>query len=281
MRRRAEFDELAGQEEGGEVADAGGLLHVVGDDGYGAKVFQGDQELFNFRGTDGVESGARLVEQQDFGFYRQGSRNAKALLLAAGEVVGGFVELIFYFVPEGGVTEAFLYSFCNGELGAVDAETVGYVVEDGFREGVGSLEDHANAAAKLGYILGQDVLTVEEDFAFEACVAHGFVHAIQGAEQCRFPAAGRTDQSGDFAYGDTQADVEKSLLGAVEEVHVVDAHAHRQRGCGFAACGTRASWCDVYGHSRPHRSVHGLGPRNRNATGQDRPREDIDDQNQA
>ena len=68
MRRRAELDELAGQQEGGEVADAGGLLHVVGDDGDGAEIFQLDEELFDFGGADGIESGARLVEEKDFGF---------------------------------------------------------------------------------------------------------------------------------------------------------------------------------------------------------------------
>ena len=49
-----------------------------------------------------------------------------------------------------------------------------------------------------------------------------------------FAAAGRADESGDFVGGDAQADVEESLLGAVEKIDLVDVHAHRQRRGGFA-----------------------------------------------
>jgi hypothetical protein len=68
--RRAELDELAGQEEGSEVADAGGLLHVVRNDRDRAEILQGHQELFDFRGADGIQSRAWFVEQQDFGLDR-------------------------------------------------------------------------------------------------------------------------------------------------------------------------------------------------------------------
>ena len=99
MRRRAEFDELAGQQERGEVADAGGLLHVVGDDGDGAEILDLDEELFDFCGADGIESGARLVEEEHFGFDGEAARDAEALLLAAGKFVSALVEMIFDFVP--------------------------------------------------------------------------------------------------------------------------------------------------------------------------------------
>ena len=70
MWRRTKFDELTGQKECSEITDAGGLLHVVRDDGDGAQVLQGHQELFDFRGADGIQSRAWFVEQQDFGFDR-------------------------------------------------------------------------------------------------------------------------------------------------------------------------------------------------------------------
>ena len=38
---------------------------------------------------------------------------------------------------------------------------------------------------------------------------------------------------------------------------------------------------NVYGHCLPHRSVHGLRPRNRNAPGKNRPGNDVNDKNQA
>ena len=108
VRRGAELNELADKQEGGEIADAGGLLHVVGDGDDGAEIFQLNEELFDFRGADGIEGGARLIEEKNFGFDGQGACDAEALLLAAGKIVGGLVELVFHFVPEGGVAEAFL-----------------------------------------------------------------------------------------------------------------------------------------------------------------------------
>src|SRR5690349_23154144 len=61
LRGGAELDELAGEEEGGEIADASGLLHVVSDGDDGAEILQLHKELFDFRGADGIESGAGLV----------------------------------------------------------------------------------------------------------------------------------------------------------------------------------------------------------------------------
>ncbi len=82
LRRRAELDQLAVQQEGGEIADARGLLHVVGDDDDGAEIFNWNKKLFDFCGADGIESGARLVEQQHFGF--DGQRRARCTDAAAG-----------------------------------------------------------------------------------------------------------------------------------------------------------------------------------------------------
>jgi len=115
LRRGAELNELSGQKEGCEIADAGGLLHVVGDGDDGAEIFQLHEELFDFCGADGVESGARLVEEKDFGLNGEGAGDAETLLLAAGEFVGGLVEVIFHFVPEGSVAKAFLDSLGSFE----------------------------------------------------------------------------------------------------------------------------------------------------------------------
>src|ERR1700759_2334144 len=83
LRRGAELDHLAGQEEGGEVADAGGLLHVVGDDGDGAEIFNLNEQLFDLGGADGIESGAGFVEEEDFGFDSEAAGDAETLLLTA------------------------------------------------------------------------------------------------------------------------------------------------------------------------------------------------------
>src|SRR5262249_4206312 len=111
-------------------------------------------------------------------------------------------------------------------------------------------------------------------------VAHGFVHAVERAKQCGLAAARWADKRGDFIRGDTHADIEQGLLAAVEEIDLVDVHAHGQSGRDFPARRSSASWSDVYGHCRPPRRVHGLGPRDRDASSKYRSGENIDHQNQ-
>ena len=68
--------------------------------------FSWNEQLFDFCGADGIEGGARLVEKKNFGFDGEGAGDAETLLLAAGKVVGGLVQLVFHFVPESGVAQA-------------------------------------------------------------------------------------------------------------------------------------------------------------------------------
>ena len=103
MRGGAELNELAVEKEGGEIADAGGLLHVVSDGDDGAEILELNEELFDFGGADGIESGAGLVEEKDFRFDGEGASDAETLLLAAGKLVGGLVQVVLDFVPEGAV----------------------------------------------------------------------------------------------------------------------------------------------------------------------------------
>ena len=63
VRRGSEFNKLAGEKKCGVIADAGGLLHVVGNDGDGAEIFQLHEEFFDFRRADRIERGARLIEE--------------------------------------------------------------------------------------------------------------------------------------------------------------------------------------------------------------------------
>src|SRR5437879_13595027 len=67
LRRGAELDELTREQEGGEVADARGLLHVVGHGHDGAKILQLDEQLFDLGGADGLERRPWFVEKKHFG----------------------------------------------------------------------------------------------------------------------------------------------------------------------------------------------------------------------
>src|SRR5258707_12017146 len=176
--RGAELNELPNKQEGREVTDARRLLHVVCNSNDGTEIFQLYQKLFDFRGADGVERGARLIEKQDFGLDGESACDAQALLLAAGKFVGGLVEMVFDFVPEGGVAQALFDGFGDRGFRAVDAQAVSDVVKDGLGKRVGALENHADAAAMGSYVLGKNVLAIEKDFALEAGVSHGLVHAV-------------------------------------------------------------------------------------------------------
>ncbi len=125
--------------------------------------FELEQQLLNLEGGDGIESGARFVEQQYFRIDRQRAGNAEPLLLAAGERSCRLAQLVFHFGPEGGATQAAFHRFFEHRalVDAIDAETVGDVVEDGFREGIRLLEHHADAAAQIGDVHGQNVLAVQ------------------------------------------------------------------------------------------------------------------------
>src|SRR5579871_1334844 len=162
--------------------------------------------------------------------------------------------MIFDFVPKSRVTKALLDGFGNRYFRTVDLQAVGDVVEDRFWKRVGALKNHAHLAAQLRDVLRKNVLTVEKYFSFESRVTHGFVHTIEGAKQSRLAATGRTDEGGDFVGGDAEADVEERLLGAIEKIDFIDAHAHRHRRGGLAIRRLRrSSRCDVHGHSLPHR----------------------------
>src|SRR5260370_10820196 len=170
LRRGTELNELTSEQEGGEVADARGLLHVVGNGHNGAEILQLHEQLFDFRGADGIERGAGLVEKQDFGLDAASACDAQALLLAAGKFIGGLVEMVFDFVAEGGVAQALFDGFGDRGFRAVAAQAVSDVVQNGLGERVGALKDHADAAAMGTYVLGINVLAIEKDFALKARV---------------------------------------------------------------------------------------------------------------
>ena len=57
-------------------------------------LLQVDDQLPNLGSGDGIQAGGRLVEQNDLGIERQGPREADALLHAARNLGGQFVEIL-------------------------------------------------------------------------------------------------------------------------------------------------------------------------------------------
>src|SRR6266568_5576138 len=130
-----ELDQAAEQAKPRHVGHPGRLLHVVSDQDHRTLFLQFEQELLDLGGGDGVERGARLVEQQHLGVHGQSARDAQALLLAARKFVGGVVERVLDFLPEGGAAEAALdrLSKLSSSHHPVYPQPEGHVVEDGLR----------------------------------------------------------------------------------------------------------------------------------------------------
>ena len=161
--RVANFDQLPEVEIGGALGDAGGLLHGVGDDGDGILLFELVDQVFDDGGGDGVEGAAGFVHQNDFGAHGNGAGNAQALLLATRQAGARLVHAVFDFLPQtgfaqGGLDDVVQFCFVLGQ--AMNARAVGHIVIDGFWEGVGFLEDHADLGPQRDHI---DIFAVHID----------------------------------------------------------------------------------------------------------------------
>ena len=84
------LDEFSQVHEARVVADAGSLLHVVGDDHDSIFVFQFFDQLFNLESRNRIQGRAGFVHQDDLRIDRNGPGNADTLGLAAGKTQGTF-----------------------------------------------------------------------------------------------------------------------------------------------------------------------------------------------
>src|SRR6202035_3847845 len=105
-----------------------------------------------------------------------------ALLLATGKLVRRFMQLIFHFVPQRRVAQALLNGVGDRPFDAIYAQSVSHIIKDRFWKRIRALEYHAHPASKRGYILSENILTIDKNFTFEAGAAHRLVHAIQSAQ---------------------------------------------------------------------------------------------------
>ena len=218
--RVVEFDQFAQHEEAGLVADAGRLLHVVGDDDDRVALLERVDQLLDLGGGDGVERRGGLIHQQDGGRDGQRAGNAQALLLTAGEFIGRFFQLVLDLVPEGGADQRLLDLLADEPLVAyaVDPQAVGHVLEDGFREGVGLLEYHAHILAEFVDIDAAviDVPAVDQAFAGQPRGGDQVVHAVEQAQERRLAAARGADERrygvGLHAHGDVLERMEVAVI---------------------------------------------------------------------
>src|SRR3990167_10543811 len=95
--RRADLDQLAVLEDRNAIADAHGLVEVVGDehDGLVQGLLQLEQLVLHLGADQRVEGAEGFVHQDDIGVGRQGAGQAHALAHTATKLVGIFVFIAF------------------------------------------------------------------------------------------------------------------------------------------------------------------------------------------
>ena len=244
---RTELDQLAEIHEGGEVGDARGLLHVVGDDHDRVVVLQLVDQLLDLGGRDRIERRARLVEQDHLRLHRDGARDAQPLLLAAGQAQAVGAELVLDLVPQRGAAQRRLDAAV--ELGLrqplVEPDAEGDVLVDRHRKRRRLLEHHADAGAQQIEVLlrRQHVLAVEQHLALGALVRIEVVHAVEDAQQRRLAAARRADEGRHLVLRRAAGDVLQRSAVAVIEIEVADRDLLRE-----TAGRHRRAWSDARAH---------------------------------
>src|SRR6266849_1619956 len=160
-----DFDQLAKIHECREVGYASGLLHVVSYDHDGVVVLELVDQFFDPCGWN--------------------RRSAAPLLLATGKAQAIGAELVLDLVPQRGAAERRFHPLIEPgtRQPVVEPDAEGDVLVDRHRERRGFLEHHADPGAQQVHVLArrENVLAVEQHFAFGALVGVEIVNAVEHA----------------------------------------------------------------------------------------------------
>ena len=122
------------------LRDAGRLLHRVRHDDDGVAVLELVHQFLDARGGDRIERGTRLVHENDLRLDRNRTRDAEALLLAAGEPGSRIVEAVLHLVPQARLPKTVLDHLVEIGFGAgqtVNARSIGDIVVIDLGNGLG------------------------------------------------------------------------------------------------------------------------------------------------
>ena len=163
------------------------------------------------------------------------------------------VQPVFHLVPDCRGFEALLDAAAQlrpARRQAVDAQSIGDVLEDRLREGVRLLEHHSNPTPQRHDVSPAPihVVTIDQHAALDPCAGDDVVHPVERAQKRALPAARRPDEGRHQLGGDADADVLQSALRPVIEAEVLDVYAHRVVGCdGSGSAGVdREGWGRLY-----------------------------------
>ena len=206
----------------------------MGDDDHRVGFFQLLHEILDLQGGNRVQSGGRLVHEQDVRLHGQGPRDAQPLLLPAGHAQGRAFQSILHLIPQGRAPQGFFHHLIELTLipHPVHPGPVGDVVVDAHGEGVGLLEHHARPLAQQGDVGAGivDVLPVDAHLAGDPAARHQIVHPVEGFDAGGLAAAGGADKRGDLVLGNIHGDALERLEIPVKEMQAVqrDFRFHRR-----------------------------------------------------
>jgi hypothetical protein len=193
----------------------------VGDDGDGVVGLQFVDQFLDLRRRNRIERGGRFVEQDHFGLCRHGARDAKPLLLAAGQAQAGFLQLVLDLVPKRGALQRMFDAV--GQFAArqalieIDAESDVVMDRHGKRRRL--LEHHADLGAQeIDVLLAvENVFAVEQNLAFRALARIELVNPVHHAQERRLPATGRPDEGGHLAVVKRKRNIlQRPVLAVIE-----------------------------------------------------------------
>src|SRR5271166_5057912 len=133
LRRRRALHHFPQIKECHLIGAAGGLLHVVGDDGDGEVILQLVDQLLDLQRADRIQRAGRLIQQDHLRPHRDGPRDAQALLLPARQAHGGAVQPILHLTPERGAGQRPFHTLLHRRLRQflVQLDAEGDVLADG------------------------------------------------------------------------------------------------------------------------------------------------------
>src|SRR5665213_767648 len=255
-----DLDQLAGaalthEHEGGDIADPGSLLHVVGHDDDCHLIAEFPHQLLDSERRNGVEGGRGLVHEDDLRFDGQAARQTQTLLLAAGETKRGTLQSVLDLLPQAGALEGALHRLFEVAAAAppLQTEAVGDVVEDRHGKGIGSLEEHADTTTQSDHPgwVGRSGHALEKNLAARPVAGDQVVHAVDGPEQRALATAAGADDCRDPTLGGGQVDLAERLEVAVPRVETTRLDNNLRQGLGITRHGGD--------HIRSHLDVECLG----------------------
>src|SRR5699024_3739423 len=90
--------------------------------------------------------------------------------------------------------------------------TVSNIIIDAHRERIRLLKHHSDALSQHIHVhTFEDVLSVKQDLTVDTAPLNKVIHTVNGLQESRFTASGRTDESGDLVGFDFQIYILESL----------------------------------------------------------------------